>query len=153
MRQLELKVPPPVLALLIAGVMFLLSSSLPHLAFPLAARIGLAIAIACLGGLFSIGGSFAFHQAKTTVNPMSPSKASSLVTTGVYRITRNPMYVGLLFGLIAWAVWLASPLLLLGPIAFLLYISRFQIQPEERVLLELFGKEYSGYKAKVRRWL
>lgn len=153
MRQLELKVPPPVVALLIAIGMWLLSSSLPRLAVPQAVHIGLAIVIACIGGLFSIGGSIAFRRAKTTVNPMSPSKASSLVTTGIYRITRNPMYVGLFLGLIAWATGLASPLLLLGPVVFLLYVSRFQIHPEERVLFELFGAEYSNYKAKVRRWL
>jgi protein-S-isoprenylcysteine O-methyltransferase Ste14 len=153
MRQLELKVPPPAVALLIAFAMWMLSSLMPHAVIPQAVRVDIVVAIACIGMAFGVGGSIAFHRARTTVNPMNPRKASSLVTSGIYRITRNPMYVGLLVGLFAWTVALASPVLLLGPVGFMLYINRFQIAPEERVLLELFGSEYRDYKAKVRRWL
>jgi protein-S-isoprenylcysteine O-methyltransferase Ste14 len=84
---------------------------------------------------------------------MKPASASSLVSSGVYRITRNPMYVGVLLVLVAWATFLAAPLALPGPLAFVLYIGRFQIAPEEAVLGKLFGAEYAEYKAKVRRWL
>src|SRR6185312_11178713 len=98
-------------------------------------------------------GALAFRKAKTTKNPMKPQAASSLVTAGVYQRTRNPMYLGLLLVLLGLALYLWSAWSLLGPIFFVMYISRFQIEPEERALATLFGSEYSAYKAKVRRWL
>jgi protein-S-isoprenylcysteine O-methyltransferase Ste14 len=111
------------------------------------------VAIALVGGGFSLAGIFAFRRAKTTVNPMTPQRTSSLVTSGVYRVTRNPMYVGLLFVLVGWAVFLSAVWPLLGPVVFVYYIGRFQIAPEEQALAELFGSEYSAYKSGVRRWL
>jgi protein-S-isoprenylcysteine O-methyltransferase Ste14 len=116
-------------------------------------RIAAALALAALGVAFSVSGALAFARAKTTKNPMKPQAATSLVVAGVYKITRNPMYLGLSLLLLAWAVFLWSAWALLGPIIFVGYISRFQIAPEERVLASLFGSEYSAYKAKVRRWL
>ena len=95
----------------------------------------------------------AFRRARTTVNPLRPERASTLVTTGVYRITRNPMYVGLMLALLAWSVFLASPLSLVGPVVFIAYINRFQIRPEEAVLTAKFGPVYEQYKSTVRRWL
>jgi protein-S-isoprenylcysteine O-methyltransferase Ste14 len=109
--------------------------------------------LSLLGGVFSLGGIVAFRRARTTVNPHRPAKATVLVTTGVYRVTRNPMYLGLVFLLVASTVYLSVPLLLFGPLAFVLYIGRFQIRPEERVLAGLFGAEYSRYTSRVRRWL
>jgi protein-S-isoprenylcysteine O-methyltransferase Ste14 len=87
------------------------------------------------------------------MNPIKASAASSLVTSGVYRYTRNPMYLGLSVTLMAWAVFLSNLLALVAVPLFVLYISRFQISPEERVLSSLFGAEYAAYKEKVRRWL
>ena len=84
---------------------------------------------------------------------MKPEGTSSLVTSGIYRFTRNPMYVGLLFVLIAWAVFLSTPWLVIGPFVFVLYMNRFQIEPEERVLFRLFGTAFATYKGAVRRWL
>ena len=84
---------------------------------------------------------------------MTPASASSLVTSGVYGVTRNPMYVGLLFVLVAWASLLAAPWTLIGPLVFVAYISRFQIAPEERALSTIFGDAYSQYRTRVRRWL
>jgi protein-S-isoprenylcysteine O-methyltransferase Ste14 len=130
-----------------------LSIITPILAVSSQYRVAAAIAIAVVGGTFSIAGVVSFRRARTTVNPMKPESASSLVSSGIYRITRNPMYVGLLFVLIAWVVFLASPWALCGPLAFILYIGRFQIAPEEKALSRIFGAEYTAYKAKVRRWL
>ena len=106
-----------------------------------------------LKGIISIAGMVAFRRAKTTVNPVKASLASSLVIRGVYRYTRNPMYVGLLLTLLAWAVFLANPLAVLWVVVYVLYITRFQIIPEERVLASLFGAEYEAYKGRVRRWI
>jgi protein-S-isoprenylcysteine O-methyltransferase Ste14 len=110
-------------------------------------------ALVAAGLAFSLLGIMAFRASRTTVNPLNPERASALVTGGVYRITRNPMYVGMAFVLLAWAVNLASVLPFLGVVVFVLYITRLQIVPEERVLKDLFGDAYSRYAARVRRWL
>ena len=149
---LELKVPPPVLALLVALAMLGLATLPPHPAPP-AWRIYAALALALVGGAFDLAGLLSFRRARTTILPWQPEKTQVLVQSGVYRLTRNPMYVGLLWELVAWATYLFSPWPLLGPLAFMAYISRFQIRPEERVLMERFGPEYRAYQARVRRWL
>jgi protein-S-isoprenylcysteine O-methyltransferase Ste14 len=94
-----------------------------------------------------------FWKVHTTVNPMKPSSTSSLVTSGIYHFTRNPMYLGLLFILIGWALYLANVLAFLFLPAFILYMNRFQIEPEERALTALFGQEFFEYASRVRRWL
>jgi protein-S-isoprenylcysteine O-methyltransferase Ste14 len=153
MHSLDLRVPPPIVALLVALAMWAVSRAGfgPLVSDPV--RLPLAIALACVGGAFDLAALMAFRRARTTVNPMKPQAASSIVRSGVYRLTRNPMYVGLAFVLCGWAVFLGSWLVLLGPIAFAAYITRFQILPEEKALSTLFGAEYPAYKAKVRRWL
>ena len=153
MRSLELRIPPPIFAALIALAMWPLSTTLPKVFVATQVRVATAIAIALVGGAFSIAGALAFRRAKTTVSPLRPERTSSLVTRGVYRITRNPMYVGLLLGLLAWAAGLSSPVSLAGPVAFIMFINRFQIEPEEKALLAKFGPEYETYKSTVRRWL
>lgn len=153
LQSLELKVPPPAVAALVAVVMWGLSFITPVVEVSSRYRVAAAIALALAGGAFSIAGILSFRRARTTVNPKKPESASSLVSSGIYRITRNAMYVGLLFVLVAWATFLAAPWSLLGPPAFFFYIGRFQIAPEEQALSKIFGARYSAYKAKVRRWL
>jgi protein-S-isoprenylcysteine O-methyltransferase Ste14 len=153
MNALELKFPPPVLALGLALLMWFASSLVPPVVVRFGVRVGVALALVAIGLSISISGMVSFRRAKTTMNPIKPSAASSLVTSGVYRYTRNPMYLGLLVTLMGWAVFLSNPLALLAASLFVLYINRFQINPEERVLSSLFGAEYAAYKEKVRRWL
>ena len=153
MQALELKIPPPAVAALIAGAMWGISLVAPLLEMPAFFRIAAAVTIALVGVSFSLAGVISFRRAGTTVNPMKPETTSSLVCSGIYRVSRNPMYVGLLFILVAWAVFLSSAWALLGPLAFVLYINRFQITPEERMLSAMFGAGYSAYKSSVRRWL
>ena len=153
MKSLELKIPPPAVAALIAAAMWGISLITPLLDVPLFTRVSAAIVLALTGGGFSLAGVISFRRAKTTVNPMKPETTTSLVSSGIYSVTRNPMYVGLLLVLLAWAIYLSSAWALLGPIGFVVYISRFQIAPEERVLSTLFGSEYTAYQSKVRRWL
>lgn len=153
MKSLELKIPPPAVAALVAATMWGISLITPLLDIPLFTRISAAIIFSLAGGGFSLAGVISFRLAKTTVNPMKPETATSLVSSGIYRVTRNPMYVGLLLVLLAWAIYLSSAWALLGPVGFVLYISRFQIAPEERVLSTLFGSGYTAYQSKVRRWL
>ena len=153
MQALELKIPPPAVAALMAVVMWGISALAPLIEVPALVRVFAAALIAVAGGVFSIAGIISFRLARTTINPMKPETTTSLVCSGIYRLTRNPMYVGLLFVLVAWAVFLSSAWALLGPLAFVSCINQFQIAPEERVLSALFGTEYSAYKSTVRRWL
>jgi protein-S-isoprenylcysteine O-methyltransferase Ste14 len=154
MRFLELRIPPPLVGLIIAGAMWVIASSLPPL-LPLPASIRLpAAGVLTLAGVaIALSGVISFRRAQTTVNPLKPETSTSLVSTGIYRITRNPMYLGMLAVLLAWAAHLPSVLALLGPVAFSLYITRFQIIPEERALHSLFGAAFVEYTHKVRRWL
>ena len=94
-----------------------------------------------------------FRRARTTVNPLRPANSSALVTSGIYRHTRNPMYLGMATLLAAWATWLGTPWALFGIVAFVAWITRFQIIPEERVLANLFGADFAAYRARVRRWI
>ena len=125
----------------------------PSIELPLLVRsLGFG-AIAVLGGSVALAGDLEFKRARTTINPFKPQNATVLVTSGVYRFTRNPMYLGLLLVLLGWCLFLCSALALLGPVAFVAYINRFQIVPEERVLLAKFGSAYSEFAASARRWL
>lgn len=153
MRSLELLVPPPAVAAVVALAMWGISLVAPPLHLTTAVRLVACTAVALAGLAFSVAGLVSFRRARTTVNPTKPEAASSLVSSGIYRVTRNPMYVGLALVLFAWAVFLASPWALLGLPAFMFYIGRYQIAPEERALSKLFGSEYTNYRAKVRRWL
>lgn len=150
---LELRVPPPVVALLLGAVMAWLAPQTPALDWHPLLRMGLALLLVMAGGGFDLAGLLAFRRQRTTVNPLRPDKTSVLVTGGVYRISRNPMYMGMALFLLAWAVWLGALGAFMGPVAFVAWISRFQIQPEERVLAEHFGQAFADYKRQVRRWL
>ena len=153
MNALELKVPPLILVLLLALAMWFTAMQFPALAITLPWRHGLAITISGVGILILLSGVYVFQKAKTTLNPTKPAAASSVVASGIYRVSRNPMYVGFLLALTGWATWLSHPLpFLLLPI-FVVYMNHFQISPEERALSAKFGDEYDKYKQGVRRWL
>jgi protein-S-isoprenylcysteine O-methyltransferase Ste14 len=153
MRSLELKIVPPAVALITGLLMWLISRATPALAFMFPARNVCAIAVAAAGVTTAISGALTFRRAHTTLNPMKPESVSALVDWGVFSITRNPMYLGLLLVLTAWAIFLSNPLAFLFLPAFVLYITRFQIAPEERALTSLFGKDFDAYRSRVRRWL
>jgi protein-S-isoprenylcysteine O-methyltransferase Ste14 len=153
MQSLELKIPPPLVAALIAVLMWGISTVTPPVDAPHAVRIFAATALALIGGGFDVAGVVSFYLAKTTVNPLKPDRASLLVTTGVYRVTRNPMYLGLLLILAAWTIFLASAWACAGLPLFVLYLNRFQIEPEERILSAKFGAAFAAYQSRVRRWL
>ena len=150
---LEAKVPPPAVAVAGALVIWAISRLAPLVAMPSGVRLAVSLAFIVVGVGCSVAGVLSFRRAQTTLNPTKPQEASSLVSTGIYRVTRNPMYLGLSLVLVAWAVFLSSAWALLGVAAFVLYMDRLQIAPEERALSKLFGSEYTAYRAKVRRWL
>ena len=111
------------------------------------------IIVAGLGIVTAAAGVLAFRRARTTVDPLHLDKSTAIVSTGIYRITRNPMYLGMLLAVVGWALFLANPVTLAGPVLFVLYMNRFQIRPEERALAERFGQPYRAYFSGVRRWL
>ncbi|MEZ5566684.1 MAG: isoprenylcysteine carboxylmethyltransferase family protein [Gammaproteobacteria bacterium] len=150
---LELKFPPLPLALVVAVIMWVLAQAGRGGWEVLPGQRTIAIVVSLLGAVIVVLGIVAFRRFRTTVNPMKPEAVSTLVTCGIYRLTRNPMYVGFLLVLSGWALFLSNALAVSGVPAYFLYMNRFQIEPEERVLAATFGLAYSAYKSRVRRWL
>lgn len=146
-------IPPLALVLLLALVMALLHWRLPLLQWTLPGARGLAVLVALAGAATCALGVLSFRRARTTVNPLAPERASALVAEGIYRYSRNPMYVGFAQLLLGWALWLGSLSALLVLPLFVLWMNRFQIAPEESALEQLFGDEYRRYRQSVRRWL
>ena len=153
LKSLELKIPPGALAIACAAAMAGIAHQTPSLAWPFPGRLLVAGLLAAGGAGFGLAGVWSFLKARTTVNPHRPSSASALVVGGAYRITRNPMYLGLLLLLLAEAAFLANAPALAFPPAFVGYMNRFQIIPEERALLRQFGAAFSDYAKTVRRWI
>lgn len=129
-----------------AGLATNLGISWPH-------RQGIALGLVCVATVIAALGGIAFRRAGTTVNPLHPENMSALVVGGIYRVTRNPMYLGMLLMLVGRAIWLANviPWVLLP--GFVAYMNRFQIGPEERALASMFGADFAKYRTRVRRWL
>ncbi|NHF59359.1 isoprenylcysteine carboxylmethyltransferase family protein [Flavobacteriaceae bacterium TP-CH-4] len=149
---MKLKIPPALVFLFFGVLMYLLAEFLPVGYFDFFGRKYLIIALLVLSVVFGVGALFHFFGSKTTIDPMLPSKASNLVTTGLYRFSRNPMYLALLLVLLAWGIWLGNAFNTLVAAGFVGYMNRYQIIPEEEALTKLFGREYVQYCVKVRRW-
>lgn len=152
-KSLELKIPPVALTIIFAVLMWMFTLFTPEITIFQPIKVLVVLVLILIGSIISILGVWEFKQSKTTVNPMTPEESSLLVTSGVYSRTRNPMYVGFLCFLLAWGMFLANVLSLIFCSIFIFYMNNFQIKPEERALVELFGEEYSNYKQSVRRWL
>ena len=153
MPSLDLKIPPPFLFLITAILMGVASEYTPRAAFDPNVRVPVAFVLVAAGlacGAFAL---LRFRKADTTPDPIKIDAASHLVTDGIYAYSRNPMYLGLTIMLIGWAVFLAAPYTGIGAAAFVMYLTQYQIVPEERMLTRKFGGSYRAYQAKVRRWL
>jgi protein-S-isoprenylcysteine O-methyltransferase Ste14 len=150
---LALRLPPLALVVIAAVLMWIVSAVTPKFDFYLPAKYLWAVSLALIGAAICLAGVASFRPAKTTVNPMKPDSTSSLVVSGIYKYTRNPMYVGFALVLMGWAAFLSNLVALAFVPVFIVYIDRFQIRPEEDVLASLFPHEYPTYRAKVRRWV
>jgi protein-S-isoprenylcysteine O-methyltransferase Ste14 len=150
---LELKIPPVIVAVIFIVLMWMLAVLLPGFAASNLFRFGAYVVLIAAGAVFSVAGVVSFKKASTTVNPKTPAASSVLVTTGIYKSSRNPMYLGFLFFLIGWGLFLSNLYSLALCAGFVLYMNRFQIQPEEKILEAAFGAEFLAYKEQVRRWL
>jgi protein-S-isoprenylcysteine O-methyltransferase Ste14 len=153
MRMLELRVPPVPLAVLFAAAMSGLARLTPSAHFVAAGSRVAALGLAIFGAVLALAGFVSFRANKTTVNPVNPTASSTVVSTGVYRFSRNPMYLGFLLALTGWAVYVSNVFAFLLLPAFVAYMNRFQIQPEEQALLAKFGPRFEQYMAAVRRWM
>lgn len=151
--RLENRVPPPIVAAIVAALMYWMARLFPLASFEVPGRLAVCALLFAVGAALDVTGLVHFMKARTTVNPLEPGAASTLITGGVYRFTRNPMYLGLATLLLAWGIWLGNAVALGGVAVFIAYMNRFQIAPEERALEARFGAEYSRYRSRVRRWI
>lgn len=152
MSGLELKVPPPIVSLTFAVGMWFVSEQLPTFSFFMPGLHFLTFAFMGAGIIMGLCGMIEFRKVQTTLNPINPYASSALVTKGVYRLSRNPMYAGLLLILLGWAINLSNILSFFFLPLFIVYMNRFQIMPEERVLSGKFGTQFTAYRRSVRRW-
>lgn len=153
LSKLELRIPPPLVMLLFMVTVFGFDKIMPFTLFylPWLTYI-LVISLVTLGGVIALWGVKEFKDAKTTVNPLKPESSSSLVSSGIYQYTRNPMYLGLLLILLSVVIYTQHPLGLVSALGFVSYMNRFQIEPEEKMLVKLFGDEFVDYSNQVKRW-
>ncbi|QBG93751.1 methyltransferase family protein [Xanthomonas oryzae] len=153
MHWLETKIPPPVVMVLLGLAAFAITRLVPAVSFSLPLRTPVAVVLGCVGVALNGVPKLAFKRAGTTVNPLRPALATQLITGGVYRYSRNPMYLGHAFILLGWTLYLHHAAALLAVALFVLYVTRFQIRPEERQLSVRFPGVYAEFCARVRRWL
>ena len=153
MNALALKVPPVAQVIITAAAMYGTAKIMPSLQFSLSGSTVLAVGLGVIGMSLGVMGVTQFRKAQTTPNPQALEKVYSLVTSGIYRYSRNPMYLGLVLILLGWAFYLSHFLAFVLLPVFILYMTRFQIQPEEQMMARKFGKTYQAYLNKVRRWI
>jgi len=153
MPTLETRIPPPLVAVIVAVGIWGASFLTGRLSLLGPARFVLAGLFVVFAGLFAFQAIRALRRAGTTIDPVHIDRTTKVVTSGVYRHSRNPMYVALASLLFALAAALDVPLGFLGPLFFITYMNRYQIRPEEKALEARFGAPYLAYKKRVRRWL
>lgn len=151
--RLELRVHPPIVAALVALLMWMASRLAGTWPMPEIVRLAAPLVIAGLGLALGVTAMITFARAGTTMSPTKPEATTELVMHGIYQHSRNPMYVSLLLYLVAWVIYLASWPAVLGLPVFILYMNRYQIAPEERILAARFPEDFSAYRRGVRRWL
>jgi len=146
-----LKIPPPILVLILVISIYLSKNKLEIIYLPYKHSISLLILL--IGIFILINPVFKFIKSKTTVNPIKFKKVNKLVTSGIYKYSRNPMYLGMILIIISTSVFYLNYYSIITPLIFYFWINRFQIKREEIFLKEKFGKEYLLYSSKTRRWI
>lgn len=146
------KIPPPILLLVTGAIMWFVARSSFAYEVSVPYPLVLSLCLAAVGICVAVLALREFRSVETTIDPLSPERATSLVDTGIFRYSRNPMYVGLLLMSAGWAVWLGSQANIVVILLFVVTITELQIKPEEKALRILFGKEYDLYRQRVRRW-
>ncbi|MBU2997429.1 isoprenylcysteine carboxylmethyltransferase family protein [Cellulophaga baltica] len=149
---MHLKIPPFFVTLITVLLMYVLAYVLPFGNFVFTGQKYLMYLLLGLGSVIGFVSLVQFYAKKTTINPKKLNGASTLVISGLYKYSRNPMYLGILLFLLAWSLYLSNAFNILLVAGFVSYMNKFQITPEETALEKLFGKEYKFYKKSVRRW-
>lgn len=150
---MELKVIPVVQVIIAVLLMIVFSKLWPALILNWPAHNQVALLLFVLAIFIGISAIISFKRHKTTVNPTKPEASTSVVSSGVYSLSRNPMYLAMLISLISVAYYLQHIIALPVIFIFIAYMTRFQIIPEEKMLTNIFGQQYLDYQKKVRRWL
>lgn len=153
MGLLKNKIPPVLVVALYLAVMFGLTTGFPQLRFQLSYHIPLASLLLIIALLIITMAVLAFRKAQTTVDPTQPENASKLVCGGIFSVTRNPMYLGMALLLIAAGIYWQHIAALVLALSFPLYLTCFQILPEEQAMAKLFPAQWPDYKKRVRRWI
>lgn len=153
MQRLEHLVPPPLVALIVGLAMWGVARAYAPLDLPVGLRIALALIVGGAGVAVAVTGFLTFRRLGANIDPLRIDRGEVFVTSGIYRTTRNPMYLGMTLALCGYALWLARPICALGPVAFVAYITWFQILPEERAMRKKFGAAFDAYARATRRWI
>ena len=146
-----IKIPPPILVLILITSNYFFRNQLEIIYLPY--KHSISILMFLVGTLILINPVFKFIKSKTTVNPIKFRKVNKLITTGIFKYSRNPMYLGLIFIIISTSIFYLNYYSIITPFIFYFWINRFQIKREEIFLEKKFGKEYVSYKSKTRRWI
>ena len=146
-----LKIPPPLLVLILVISNYFSSKKIDLILLPNQNLISFIILL--VGVLILINPILKFIKSKTTIDPIKFKKVNKLITSGIYKYSRNPMYLGLLMIVISTSIFYLNIFSMLTPFLFILWINKFQIKREEDFLTEKFGEEYLSYKKKTRRWI
>ena len=148
-----MRIPPLLLMMLIVVAMYFSAPFLPTITLYQTVSVYVAAIVLVLGFVIAVLAIWEFHRAKTTVDPIHVENTSQLVTSGVYSVSRSPMYVSFSLMLLAFVIYLRSPLLVSGVIFFVVYLNVFQIGAEENFMRGKFGADYEDYVRRVRRWI
>ena len=146
-----LKIPPPLLVLILVISNYFSSKKIDLIILPTQNLISFIILL--IGILILITPIFKFIKSKTTIDPIKFKKVTRLITSGIYKYSRNPMYLGLLMIVMSTSIFYLNIFSITTPMLFYFWINRFQIKREEIFLTQKFGKEYLSYKNKTRRWI
>jgi protein-S-isoprenylcysteine O-methyltransferase Ste14 len=150
---LEQKIPPLIVTIFAGILMYFISAYSNASTLVLSMNFEISLIFFVIGIMFAVAGVVSFKIHKTTVNPVKTDNVSTLVKTGIYKYTRNPMYVGMFMWLVGYGIYLSNPFNILPLGLFVYYMNMFQIKPEEAFLISAFGDDYINYKQSVRRWL
>ncbi len=149
----ENRIPPPLVLAAGAAFAWACAAWFPQASVDVPGASRAAGFVAAAGLAIDLAALVMFLRARTTVNPLKPQGASALVTGGLYRFSRNPMYVGQALLLAGWTMWMGNLAGLLAVPAFVTWIDRLQIVPEERALEAAFGAAFRDWAGRVRRWI
>ena len=153
MQSLALKIPPVVVVIVCMGVMWVCGRFLPLADFFFPGQKAIMVSMGVFAVVICLAAMLGFNRHQTTVNPTDPSQASSLITTGIFNYSRNPIYLAFALFLVAWGLRMGNVVSLLWLPVFIAYLHYFQIKPEERILSDKFGKPFDAYCQRVRRWI